>query len=189
MVWFIAGSACGVLGALLLRRIRRGADVHWSLCAVPTGLLWAVAESRHPSPHWLAVTLALSWFAVLLTVTDLRHRRLPDVLTLPAYPVATLLLAAGGVDLALRALVGGVAFGLFHLTIRLASPRCIGGGDVKLAGPLGAILGAVSYQALPLALLLACAITLAIGLTRPHGGIPHGPGLVAATWMIAVFPL
>lgn len=198
MVWSMIGFAAGGLGAWLLRSLRRGADVHWLWCAVPTALLWGVAALRHPPPHWLAVTLALAWFGVLLSVTDLRHRRLPDALTLPAYPVVAVLIALGGADAALRGAVGGVAFGLFHLLVRLLSPGSFGAGDVKLAVPLGAVLGAVSYAALPLGALLACGVALVLSLTprlvarvtegRP-GGIPYGPGAIAATWVLAVFLL
>jgi leader peptidase (prepilin peptidase)/N-methyltransferase len=189
MHWSIAGFVAGAGGAWLLRRLRRGADVHWLWCAVPTALLWTVAALRHPPPHWLALTLALAWVGVLLTATDLRHRRLPDALTLPAYPVAAVLLATAGTEVAIRALVGGLTFGLGHLAVRLAAPLALGGGDVKLAVPLGAVLGAVSYAALPLGVLLASAFTLVVALTRPRGGIPHGPGLLAATWLLAVFSL
>jgi leader peptidase (prepilin peptidase)/N-methyltransferase len=190
MHWSIAGFAAGAGGAWLLRRLRRGADVHWLWCAVPTALLWTVAAAlRHPPPHWLAVTLALAWVGVLLSATDFRHRRLPDALTLPAYPVAAALLVTAGAEVAIRALVGALVFGIGHLAVRVAAPQALGGGDVKLAVPLGAVLGAVSYAALPLGALLASGFTLVVAMTRPRCGIPHGPGLLAATWLLAVFSL
>jgi len=189
MVWTMVGFGAGALGAWLLRSLRRGADVHWLWCAVPTALLWGVAAWRHPPPHWLAVTLALAWLGVLLAVTDLRHRRLPDALTLPAGPVVVVLLSFDGADAAVRGAVGGVAFGLFHLFVRLLSPGALGAGDVKLAVPLGAVLGAVSYAALPLAALLACGVALALAVAGARDGIPYGPGVLAATWVLAVFPL
>ncbi len=189
MHWTVLGFLAGAAGAWLLRRLRRGAAVHWLWCAGPTAVLWTVAALRHPPPHWLAVTLALGWFAVLLTATDLLHRRLPDALTLPAYPVAVALLLPAGLDVGLRALVGGLVFGLAHLVVRLLSPGALGGGDVKLAAPLGAVLGSVSYGALALGAILSSGLSLLIGLVRPNGGIPHGPGLLASTWLLAVFLL
>jgi leader peptidase (prepilin peptidase)/N-methyltransferase len=189
MHWTVLGFLAGAAGAWLLRRLRRGADVHWLWCAVPNSLLWTAAGLRHPPAHWLAVTLALGWFAVLLTATDVLHRRLPDALTLPAYPVLAALLVPAGLDVGLRALAGGLLFGLGHLVVRLVSPGALGGGDVKLAVPLGAVLGAVSYGALALGAVLASGLSLLVGLTRPDGGIPHGPGLLASTWLLAVFPL
>ncbi|HWO59881.1 MAG TPA: A24 family peptidase [Umezawaea sp.] len=189
MHWTVLGFLAGAAGAWLLGRLRRGADVHWLWCAVPNSVLWTVAALRHPPPHWLAVTLALGWLAVLLTATDVLHRRLPDALTLPAYPVLAVLLVPAGHDVGLRALVGGLLFGVGHLVVRLVSPGALGGGDVKLAAPLGAVLGAVSYGALALGAILASGLSLLVGLTRPDGGIPHGPGLLASTWLLAVFLL
>ena len=189
MHWTVLGFLAGAAGAWLLTRLRRGADVRWLWCAVPTSGLWTVAALRHPPPHWLAVTLALGWFAVLLTATDLRHRRLPDALTLPAYPVVAALLVPSGLEVGLRALVGALAFGLGHLAVRVLAPGSLGGGDVKLAAPLGAVLGAVSYGALAAGAILASGLSLLVGLTRPNGGIPHGPGLLASTWLLAVFLL
>ena len=73
--------------------------------------------------------------------------------------------------------------------VRLLSPGALGAGDVKLAVPLGAVLGAVSYGALALGAILASGLSLLVGLTRPDGGIPHGLGLLASTWLLAVFLL
>ncbi|MEV8442274.1 A24 family peptidase [Actinosynnema sp. NPDC051121] len=180
----ISGFLAGAAGAGLLRRLPRGADVGWLWCAVPTAVLWFVAWALAP-PSWLPVPLLLAWLGVLLTVTDLRHRRLPDALTLPAYPAVGVTLWLCDADL-WRAVVGCALFGGFHLLVRLLAPSAMGGGDVKLAGPLGAVLASVSWSALPLAAVLASAVTLVLGLWWRGGGLPHGPGLLAATWVVAV---
>lgn len=138
---------------------------------------------------WLPVILALSWFAVLLTATDLLHGRLPDALTISAYPVFGALLAfAGSFE---RAVVGAGLFVCLHATIHWLAPGALGGGDVKLSGSLGAVLGAVSWFALSTALALAALITLAlraVSLDRYGDRVPHGPGLLAATWLLAFLP-
>ncbi|SMD21843.1 prepilin peptidase [Kibdelosporangium aridum] len=138
---------------------------------------------------WLPVMMALSWFAVPLTATDLKHGRLPDALTLSAYPVFGLLLAfAGSLE---RALVGGALFFCLHATIHFLVPGSLGRGDVKLSGSLGAILGAVSWLALSVGLALAALITLALRAVSPgrqSDRVPHGPGLLAATWLLAFLP-
>ncbi|GAB3009749.1 prepilin peptidase [Saccharothrix stipae] len=180
----ISGFVAGAVGAGLLRRLPRGADVHWLWCAAPTAVLWFVAWALAP-PRWLPVPLLVAWLGVLLTVTDLRHRRLPDALTLPAYPAIGVALWLCGADL-WRALAGCLLFGGFHLLVRLVAPAAMGGGDVKLAGSLGAVLASVSWLALPVGALLASALTLVLGRWWPDDGIPHGPGLVAATWLVAV---
>jgi leader peptidase (prepilin peptidase)/N-methyltransferase len=140
--------------------------------------------------------MALSWFAVLLTATDLLHNRLPDALTLPAYPVFALLLtiaalSGAGAGAIVRAAAGAVLFLCLHATVHYLAPNAMGGGDVKLAGSLGAILGAVSWLALAVALVLAAVITLGLRAISPgrwREGVPHGPGLLAATWLLAFLP-
>ncbi|HJQ06192.1 MAG TPA: hypothetical protein VJ872_12145, partial [Nocardioides sp.] len=69
------------------------------------------------------------------------------------------------------------------------SRRSLGAGDVKLAGALGAVLGAVSWVALPVAAAIAAVVTVALAVVRRStGGVPHGPGLLAAASLVAVFP-
>jgi leader peptidase (prepilin peptidase) / N-methyltransferase len=186
MVISLSGLVAGVLGARLLRVIPRGAEVGWSWCAVPVAVLWCVAGVLDVPPRWLPVPLVLGWLGVLLAVTDFRHRRLPDALTLPAYPVVFGLLWVCGASL-WRALIGCLVFLGFHWAVRRFAPSAMGGGDVKLAGPLGAVLGSVSWHALPVAAVLASGITLVVALWRPSGGVPHGPGLLSATWLASLW--
>ncbi len=180
----ISGFLAGAVGAALLRRLPRGADVRWLWCAAPTAVLWFVAWALAP-PAWLPVPLLVAWLGVLLTVTDLRHRRLPDALTLPAYPAVGVTLWLCGADL-WRALAGCLLFGGFHLLVHLLAPAAMGGGDVKLAGSLGAVLASASWLALPLAAVLASVVTLLLARWRRAGGVPHGPGLLAGTWVVTV---
>ncbi|MFI9010586.1 prepilin peptidase [Actinosynnema sp. NPDC053489] len=180
----ISGFLAGAAGAGLLRRLPRGADVCWLWCAAATAVLWFVAWALAP-PTWLPVPLLVGWLGVLLTAVDLRHRRLPDAVTLPAYPLVGVTLWLCGAD-PWRALAGCVLFGGFHLLVHVLAPGAMGGGDVKLSGSLGAVLASVSWWALPAAAVLASLVTLALGVRRRVGGVPHGPGLLAATWLVAV---
>ena len=163
-------------------------------------VLWAAVAWRVASGHlpswWLPIPLALTWFAVPLAVVDLRHRRLPDALTLPAYPAiatATVVVACLGHDWTIpaRAALGAAAFLVPHVLVHLASPGSLGAGDVKLSGSVGAALAAAGWPALALGTVLAAVLTLLLGATarpRPRPGIPHGPGLLAATCMLTTFP-
>jgi len=83
----------------------------------------------------LAVSLSIS------LVTDLRSRRIPNVVTLPAFAAALLLrLLLGGWDAAADGLLGAlVAFAPFFL---LAWAGGMGMGDVKLVTVVGACVGA-----------------------------------------------
>ncbi len=99
-----------------------------------------------PSP----VLPAFCYFAaisVALAFIDAVHKRLPDLLTLPSYPVALALLGVsaffipnGSGHLA-RALIGLAAAWLFYFLQAMVYPAGIGWGDVKLSGILGLYLG------------------------------------------------
>ncbi|RKT56416.1 prepilin peptidase [Saccharothrix australiensis] len=185
MVIPLSGFSAGVLGSRVLRVLPRGVDVRWLWCALPTAVLWSVASAASP-PRWLPVPLALAWLGVLLVAADLRCRRLPDALTLSAHPVLGVALWLAGADLE-RAVIGCLVFSGLHAAVHLLAPAALGGGDVKLSGALGAVLGSVSWLALPVGAALASAITLVVALWRPPGGLPHGPGAVGATWLTSVW--
>ncbi|MEU6642945.1 A24 family peptidase [Saccharomonospora sp. NPDC046836] len=149
---------------------------------------------------WLPVPLVVTALAVPLTLADLRHRRLPDVLTLPAYPLAGAALGIAAVTgpggaLAARAMVGAVLFGAAHALVHAVAPAALGAGDVKLSGSLGGVLGATGWQALVVAAGTAAVTTLVLAavaalfhMRRWREGVPHGPGLLAATCLVALFP-
>ncbi|HEX2131470.1 MAG TPA: A24 family peptidase [Actinophytocola sp.] len=196
----LAGALTGLAGRHLLARLRRGTIIHSGWLAGGVAVLWAVLGWRVSvgavPAWWLPVPMVLTWFAVLLTATDLRHRRLPDALTLSAYPVvgAAALAAAtagGGSRVAASAFAGAVTFCVLHAMVHLASPTSLGAGDVKLSGSVGAVLGAVGWPAMVLGSVLAAMLTLAVRVVAPRrwrDGVPHGPGMLAATSLIALFP-
>lgn len=202
---FAAGGAgAGAAARLLLARLRRGARIRAGPCEAAGALLCALVGLRWSAGElpswWLPVPLVLIALGVPLVAVDLLHRRLPDALTLPAYGLfgAVLVLAAtasGNTGLLVRAAVGALVFGVAHLLVHLAAPSSLGAGDVKLAGSLGGVLGAVGWPALPVAACLAAVVTLVLAAgaalaRRPawRPGVPHGPGLLVAVLVVAVFP-
>ena len=93
-----------------------------------------------PVPGWGAVILAL--LLVGTTYTDLRWRRIPNVLTFPAFAVGLLLsgITSGWLGLLLSlsgALLSPCLVSLMH------GGRGPGMGDLKLAATIGAFLGPV----------------------------------------------
>jgi leader peptidase (prepilin peptidase)/N-methyltransferase len=198
-----AGALAGAAGQTLLTHLRRGATIHKGWCAVAVATLWALAGWRAAAGHltwwWLPVPLTVAWFAVTLTVVDLKHRRLPNALTLAAYPALAVAVAAAasqtGWQTAEGALLGAAALGTLYLAVHAVSPRAMGGGDVKLSGSQGAVLGAVGWPAVLVGAALAALLTLALNAMAPRKtrtdwrtGIPHAPALLAATYLIATFP-
>jgi leader peptidase (prepilin peptidase)/N-methyltransferase len=149
---------------------------------VAVAALWAAVgeQAREGLPvWWWPVPLVLGWAGVLLAGADLIARRLPDVLTLAAYPVVAVLLGvaavgAGTAEALARAGAGALLWAGGYAAVRLVAPDALGGGDVKLAGSLGALAAATSWPGLLLAVL-------ARTWRRPS---PPRPGC----WVTATFP-
>ncbi len=191
------GAVAGAGGAMMLRRVPRGVRIPVPACAVLVAALWVVAGVRlgdHFPMWWWPVPLVLAWGGVLLGGADLAARRLPDALTLAAYPlVAGLLgiaaLGAGTVDLLGRAALGALLWAGGYAAVRWVSPRALGGGDVKLAGSLGALTAATSWPGLLLAVLAAGVLTVTVAVPARLFGcaeVPHGPAMLAAAWLVVL---
>ena len=125
---------------------------------------------------------------VVVTVTDLERRVIPNRVVLPA---AVFVLAARTVvDHSPSWAIAAAAGSLFLLIAALAYPGGLGMGDVKLALLLGAALGAT----LPVALMVGMvgALIPAAVLVARHGNaarkmaIPLGPFLAAGA-LVALF--
>jgi leader peptidase (prepilin peptidase)/N-methyltransferase len=192
----LAGFVMGCGGRLLLGRLSRGVVLRPPWCELAAGGLSAVLGWRASAGllpwWWVPVPLLLGWLAVPLAAADLARLRLPDALTLPAYPLlglAVALAAVAGADpgIGLRAVVGVLLFGGTHAVVHVLVPRALGAGDVKLAGSLGAVLGAVGWPALAVAATLAAVVTLGVATLRRARTAPHGPGLLVATWLVTTF--
>lgn len=190
------GAQAGAGARWLLARMRRGARVRAPVCEVAVGVLWALVGGAWAAGvvpgGWVPALLGLGWLAAAAGVVDLRHRRLPDALTLPALPVALVLLAPLGLGPVVRGAIGAVAAVAVHAAVHLVVPRAMGAGDVKLAGPLGAVLTASSWSAPVLALVLAALLTGAgavAGMVRGRvgrgGAVPHGPSMLVACSVVA----
>lgn len=172
-------------------RARRG----W--CEGAVAALWAVVALRvwtgALDPAWAVVPLLLGWWAVLLAVCDLRAARLPDALTLPAYPVAAVVLAAVAwwscsPGLLAGACAGAALFAGCYALVRLLAPAALGAGDVKLAASLGAAVGAVSLPAVPLCVVAAAVLTVISSCFARDGPVPHGPSMLVPAWLVTALP-
>jgi len=143
-----------------------------------------------------ADVLAFAFFGVLgvaLAAIDIATQRLPDPLTLPAYPILITLLAVAALtshDFAalLRALLGGLALAGAYLVLALVRPGQLGGGDIKLAGIAGLALAWLGWPVLivgaVLAFVLSALVSLALLAARRitlRSAICFGPFLVGGT--------
>jgi leader peptidase (prepilin peptidase)/N-methyltransferase len=160
-------------------------------------LLGLLAARIHPG----LVLAAACWLAVCtvpLAYIDVATRRLPDLLTGPAFAgTAALLLAAaaaGGHWSSLgRALLGGAAFAAFCLLLLIISPSGLGPGDVKLAASLGLALAWLGWGTLIAGALAGFLLAAGYGVALLARGrasrktqLPFGPFMIASTFLALV---
>ncbi|MEN3224378.1 A24 family peptidase [Mycolicibacterium porcinum] len=130
----------------------------------------------------VGVTVVAGAWLLALSGYDIAERRLPNWLTLPGAALVLVVAAVAGRGPA--ALAGAAALSVPYLVAHLASPRAMGGGDVKLALGLGAMTGAFGADVWLLAALAAPMLTAALAaaaILRGMPTVPHGPSMCAAS--------
>ena len=156
------------------------------LAAVFVGLLLAFEGDAIE----IALGAVLAATLATITLTDLEHRRIPNVVLIVSAVIGVVLLALGDRDaLADHLIAAAVAFAALFL-VALVYPRGMGMGDVKLAGVMGLYLG----KAVAPALLIAFAVGALYGavLIARNGAearkqaVPFGP-FMALGGIVALF--
>ena len=186
-----------LLGYVLLRGRCR-------TCGTRISFVYPAVETATPVlfllQHWqlgwqplLVVRLVFCCAMVALFVIDLRHRVLPNMVTLPGVAVglaASVFVDPGWLDALIGASVGaGVLLGVAELYYRVRGEEGLGMGDVKMLAMIGAFLG---WQLMLVTLLLATTLgsvigvgMLALGLGDSKYALPLGSflaiGSVVAT--------
>nr|WP_231126931.1 A24 family peptidase [Motilibacter aurantiacus] len=180
-----------VLSWLLLRGRCRDCgtpiSLRYPLVELLTAAVFVVLGARLGASWELPAYLYLGALGVALALIDLDVKRLPNVLVLPAYAVAPLLLTVPAVlddrwpDLG-RALLGGAALYAGYFALAFAYPAGMGFGDVKLAGVLGIYLGWLGWGPLAAGAFLGFLLGGVVGVALLAGrratrktAIPYGP--------------
>ena len=126
-------------------------------CHVPISIRYPVVEVMNAAGYAIILaTFGLTWtaafygilFSALLVVagTDLTHKIIPNVVTVPGIALgllgATTVLPVGPVNAVLGVLVGGgILWALAWASPYLFGREGMGGGDIKLMAMIGAFLG------------------------------------------------
>jgi leader peptidase (prepilin peptidase)/N-methyltransferase len=145
---------------------------------------------------WPAVLYALLFSALLVVAgTDLSHKIIPNVITLPGIVIglvgAATVLPIGWSNAALGVLCGGgILLLLAWVSPYLFGKEGMGGGDIKLMAMIGAFLG---WKPALLTILLGSLVGSVVGMTLIGLGvvkrdeyIPFGPFLVLGA-VVAMF--
>ncbi len=139
--------ACGV-----------GIASRYPLVELTTGGLAVLSLLRFGCTPWAGVAFAFAGALLVVSVIDLDHGIIPDVVSLPGILLGFAVSAwvPGGVGLwnafAGACLGGGLLWAIAAAYERVAGIEGLGLGDVKLLAMIGAVLG---WQALPAVLLVA----------------------------------
>lgn len=124
----------------------------------------------------MGLGVAVCWSLVLLLIDATRHR-LPDALTLPGCVVAV----AGCV------VKPAALWGFVWPASYLFFGRGIGGGDIKLAVPLGvAVAFYIGPGAVVVAMALSALFTVLIAYVSGKSSVPHGPSMIVACWLLSI---
>ncbi len=212
MLWISLGVALvlGVIASLWLRtrgyrrdddEVRRTVNPWLVPVVAMVGVLLASLLWRQPLV--VAITFTVAWvWALTLALIDLEVRRLPDVLTLPGYPVFAAALTVCSAltgswwNLAVAGIAAAIALLVFFLLAFLApGGDGLGFGDVKLAGVLGGLLGWLAPMTAALGLLsgfilggLVAVILLVVRKADRRSHLSFGPAMIAGAYLWSILP-
>lgn len=167
-------------------------------CRVPIPVRYPIVEAANAigylvilwtfGSNWTAVLYALLYSALLVvTGTDLTHKIIPNVITLPGIGMGLLgaatVLPVGIINALLGVAVGGgILWALAWASPYLFGKEGMGGGDIKLLAMIGAFLG---WKATLLTIMIGSlsgsvigVSLIALGFLKRNEYLPFGPFLV-----------
>lgn len=184
--WLVLRGRCRSCGAAISPRyplVEAATAIAFAL------VVWGAYLELYP---FALLPALLYWTAIgiALTLIDLDHHRLPNVIVLPSYIVTALLLVLASVLTAdyaalIGAAIGCVALYALYWILAVAYPGGMGFGDVKLAGALGMLLGWLGWGPLIVGGFSAFVLGGVVGAVLMMGRratrksrIPFGPFMI-----------
>ena len=162
-----------------------------------TAVLFGVMAARLANEQAWSIPAYLYFAAigVALAAIDLDVKRLPDVLTLPSYPVMGVLLliptiAYGEWSAYAQAWLFGLALFAFYFLLMMLKPGAMGFGDVKFSGVVGLALGWFGWRVLLVGGFMGFLIGGIVGIALMVAGragrkskVPFGPFMIAGAFV------
>ena len=179
--WLILRGRC--------RKCKTPISIQYPIVELITGLLFA-AIFYHYAFSWLTLEyMIFAWGLVVVSFIDLELMILPDVFTLSGIVIG-LIGAALNPERSFQSALLGVLMGggflwlVAYLYLLVRKEEGMGGGDIKLLGWIGAVLG---WTSIPFVVLVSSILGSIVGLglaVRSKTGlksvIPFGPYLALA---------
>ena len=135
--WLVLRGRCRTCGAAI--------SPMYPLVELTTAVLFAAGAMLYGPSGLLAVRLVFGCALIVLFAIDLRHRVLPDVITLPGIVIgfaASCFLPPGWLSSVIGIIVGGgMLFAIAEAYYRVRGQQGLGMGDVKMLAMIGAFLG------------------------------------------------
>lgn len=163
---------------------------------IGSGALFAVAALVADDLWQFAVLAPFTGVLLTLSVIDLEHRRLPNRIVYPSAATAAAWIAiadirSGSLSV-VDAAIGAAAFGGGLLLVAILSRGGMGLGDVKFAGLIGLVVGAVDLRSVAVAAgaaIIFGGLSAVVALLRGAGrrsALPFGPMLSAGALVAVV---
>jgi leader peptidase (prepilin peptidase)/N-methyltransferase len=184
--WLILGGRC--------RDCRKPIAIRYPLVEAASALLVVACVARWGLTPTAAIHAAFCLSMLVITLIDLDHRIIPDSITLPG-TVLALLLVNWTEPTWLDALIGAAAgflvlYGVGEAYHRSTGIEGMGGGDIKMAAYMGAMLG---WKGVLLTIFLGALLgsvagvgTMMVGKGHRRTALPFGTFLAPAA-VIALF--
>lgn len=142
-------------------------------------------------PRSLPAVLVVALGGVILVQIDIAHHRLPDLIVLPAAVGFSVLTAVARVGSVLPMALTGLAFFVVFFGLALLRPDGVGFGDVKLAGLIGVVIGALDPELTIVWILATSAASLvwvlallAARKATLRSAVAFGPPMLVGLWAV-----
>jgi leader peptidase (prepilin peptidase)/N-methyltransferase len=171
--WLVLRGRC--------RHCSEAISPRYPLTELAGGALFCATYLRFPDEPELWLGLAFVTMLLIVTVTDLEHRIIPNRVLLPSALAGVAIVAAIDPSDLGESAIAAAAAGGFLLLVVLAYPRGMGMGDVKLAAVMGIYLGRAVAPAMLAGFAAGAIVGLAIiarrGASARKQAVPFGPFL------------